>query len=826
MECPAGREGIYFTYIILANRQQSETEGIFVQNRLKRLQNCVIMILENQDGYFSVLILIQGRMDTMKRTLALFFAACIMLSSFCVSAFAANGNALPQNAVIFVKDNCSDTDMSAAETLQTYIEQLSGVKHEIVKAVKDESFVLYIGDAAVCKTDVKDLADGSYIIKSVDNGVEIAGAGNRGTLYGTYAFLEKFGGCRWLTSAMGMTSEQNEIILPDTINEKYNAYFEYTETDWRSPCDPEYSVANGLSGGVYRDIPAEQGGTVDYISGFCHTLTTQFCAADTYFDSHPEYFALHGGKRSAQQLCLTSEDTYNIVLNEVLALLEEKHDPDASLQIISLTQNDSGEDGDFCECEKCKAIDDENGSHAGTMITFVNRIAAEVKKRGYDNVAIDTFAYRYTRTTPSAVKPLDNVIVRLCTIECCFSHPLDDPDCPDNVSLMQDLTGWNNICDRLYIWDYTTNYANTLGIFPDFGVIQKNAQIFYEHGVKGVYEEGNYYINDCDTEFGELRAYLLAKCLQDPYCDHDAVMNDFLKGYYGAGWQNIREFIDIISENAAKGHVQIYSNMAESLFLSDEETEKCDELWKKAENECTDETQLANIKRSELSWRFWKASVGKSEFRSLLGGAGDRKTLLADIIAAGTVRASEGGGELKTAPFYQFSHADVWFGGDVGGPTVKLLLLAAWILFGLALVCALILLIQGIRNKKPLFCIPFPLIAASSELALWHRRAYLAWKDLDQYALSLVIGCLVFAFMGFVLHKAKGEKNKKKALLSALFSLIAFIVPYYAATVIINVVLFNGTANQLAIAVAYLLCAVSMFVIELITVKSTIRNKK
>lgn len=761
----------------------------------------------------------------MKKLLALAAAVCLLLTAFCFTSFAAGERPLPENAVIVITENAPETDKSAAAALQKYIEQLTGEKHEIVTAAPDGAFALNVGNAALSCDEVKDLADGSYVIRSAENGADICGAGNRGTLYAACAFLEKFGGCRWLTSAMGMTSEQTEILLPATIDEKYDVYFEYTDTDWRSPRDPDYSVANGLSGGVYRSIPAELGGTVDYISGFCHTLTSQFCSADTYFDSHPEYFALHDGQRSAQQLCLTSEDTYNIVLNEVLALLEEKHDPDASLQIISLTQNDSGEDGDFCECEKCKAIDDENGSHAGTMITFVNRIAAEVKERGYDNVAIDTFAYRYTRTTPSVVKPLDNVIVRLCTIECCFSHPLDDPDCPQNVTLMQDLIGWNNICDRLYIWDYTTNYANTLGIFPDFGVIQRNAQIFYEHGVKGVYEEGNYYIDGCDTEFGELRAYLLAKCLQDPYCDYDAVTADFLRGYYGAGWQNIKQFLDIITADAAKEHVEIYSPMAESLFLSDDETEKCDELWAKAEKECTDETQLANVKRSELSWRFWKASVGKGEFRSLLGGADARKTLLSDIIAAGTVKANEGGGELKTAPFYQFAHADTWFGGDIGGPTVKLLLLAAWILFGLALICALILLVNGIRIKKPLFCIPFPLIAASSELAMWNRRAYLAWKDLDQYVISLILICLVFAFLGFVLSGAKNVTGKKNAL-SAFFGLLAFIVPYEAATTIINNAIYHGSGNQLAIAVAFLLSAVSLLVIELLTAKNAVRNKK
>lgn len=755
----------------------------------------------------------------MKKTFALLIILCVLFSSFCISAFADGEKTLPENAVILVNENCSATDKSAAEALQKYIEQLSGVRHGIVTSAPDGAFALRVGDAAACKAEVKDLADGSYVIKSVENGVEITGAGNRGTLYAAYAFLEKFGGCRWLTSSMGMTCEQNEIILPEIIDEKYNAYFEYTETDWRSPRDVEYSLANGLSGGVYRDIPAEKGGTVDYISGFCHTFTNEFCSAEKYFGEHPEYFALHNGKRNPEQLCLTNEDVYELVLSEVLELLKEKHDPEASLQIFSLTQNDSGEDGAFCECEKCKAIDDENGAHSGTMITFVNRIAAAVKEKSYNNIAIDTFAYRYTRKAPSKVKPLDNVIVRLCTIECCFSHAIDDPECLQNTALMSDLSNWNSICSRLYIWDYTNNYANTLGIFPDFGVIQKNAQIFYENGVKGVYEEGNYYIDGCDTEFGELRAYLISKCLQDPYCDYDAVMSDFLKGYYGAGWQNIKEFIDIITADAARIDVEIYSPMNESLVLSEDEIKKCDDLWEKAKAECTDETQLANINRSELSWRFWKASVGKGEFKSVIGGAGSRKALLEDILAAGTVRADEGGGELKTTPFYQFSPADSWFGFGENDIVTKALLIAAWLIFGVSLVFAFIAAVKGIKRKNSVYALALLILGASSELAAWNRRAYLAWKDIDQFVITLVIACLVYAFLCFVLADAKGKTGKKK-ILSAVCGIFAFIVPYELATVIINNVIYKGLANQLAIAAAFVICAVILLIIEVLTVKN------
>ncbi len=83
-------------------------------------------------------------------------------------------------------------------------------------------------------------------------------------------------------------------------------------------------------------------------------------------------------------------------------------------RIVSLTQHDNQ---DYCVCDECKALDAYEGSHSGTMIHFVNAVADAVKDE-FPNVAIDTFAYQYTRKPPKHVVPRDNVIVRLCSIEC------------------------------------------------------------------------------------------------------------------------------------------------------------------------------------------------------------------------------------------------------------------------------------------------------------------------------------------------------------------------------------------------------------------------
>ena len=55
------------------------------------------------------------------------------------------------------------------------------------------------------------------------------------------------------------------------------------------------------------------------------------------------------------------------------------------------------------------------------------------------------------------------MIVRLCSIECCFGHPLESCSLSGTEggqgSFTADLEGWSAISNRLHIWDYTANFA-------------------------------------------------------------------------------------------------------------------------------------------------------------------------------------------------------------------------------------------------------------------------------------------------------------------------------------------------------------------------------
>ena len=697
---------------------------------------------------------------------------------------------------IVLPDNADDKLTAAADTLAKYMEQITGNVYPIADEGAGLRFELAYTDEA---------ADNGYIIETAENAAVIKGSGTRGLIHGVYAFLEKYCDCDWYTRDFVSVPQNENLTITAGEPIVYEPFFEYTDTDWYSG-DLEYSLANGLTGGVYRDIPVELGGEVSYLGQFCHTLTTTFCKAEQYFNTNPEYFALHQGVRTPDQLCLTNEKVYEIVRDEVLALLAEQHNPDEYLQIVSLTQHDNS---NMCQCESCKAIDDANGSHAGTMITFVNKIAKDVKAAGYDNVAIDTFAYQYTRQAPTQVVPDDNVIVRLCTIECCFAHALDDPNCPENVKLMEDLTNWGKICNRIYVWDYTTNYANTVGIFPDFGVLQRNIQVFLENNVKGIYEEGNYYIGNCDAEFGDLRCYLLAKLMQNPYIDYTAAMEEFNNAFYGTAGEYLTEFINMTTEKPISDgeHLTIYVKMLNTLGFGKADIAAADALWESAKQAVADdETLLQRVRRSELCWRYWKANN--------VFNLSELKSLQADLKAFGIGQLYEGASaaSLDAMPGTILS--------DIMEQTLEPFSI---VLYAIAFILTLAITIVALKTKprKWHYPVTFLLAIVYFEIFAWHRRAYLAWVDIAHWALTLVAIIVFFAMLG-----AQSMHSRKKCIIMAIVSAAVALLLYEIGTFGVNNLIFDGTANVLGIGIAYTLLGIFGVVLQSISLKNMIEETK
>ncbi|MFQ6096843.1 MAG: DUF4838 domain-containing protein, partial [Armatimonadota bacterium] len=397
--------------------------------------------------------------------------------------------------------------------------------------------------------------------------------------------------------------------------------------------------------GTQTHLDEERGGKISY-HHFVHTFNS-LIPPEQYFDEHPEYFSEINGKRIRDhtQLCLTNPEVIELAKKRVRQWIQER--PDAT--IFSVSQNDWH---NYCQCANCTALAEKEGSQAGPLLHFVNAIAEDIEK-DYPNVIIDTLAYQYTRKPPLHVKPRPNVAVRLCSIECCFVHPLATD--PYNESFVDDIKGWAKICNRLHIWDYVINYAHTIMPFANLYVLKPNINFFINNGVTGIYEEACYFTKG--AEFAELRTYIMAKTLWDPDYDTDKAIDEFLAGYYGAAAKPIREYINLIHEKAAANedvHVRIYTPPDKTGYLTPEILARSVQLFDQAEEAVKDDpVRLHRVQVARLPLMYSRiALAGSAAYRDegdrlVQGGGTDVAALLErfEKIAReeGITRVREGG---------------------------------------------------------------------------------------------------------------------------------------------------------------------------------------
>jgi len=489
---------------------------------------------------------------------------------------------------IVLPPGSSPSEHRAAAELKELIRQISGGTLPIVSEKTGPSILIGAGDAP-SEVDLSGLGDEGFVIKTVGQDLVIAGGRLRGTMYGVYAFLEEVLGCRWYSSKVSKIPMMKTIRIPD-LDIRETPAFEYRDVFYTDAFDKDWAASNRTNGATAR-LDRTTGGKISY-HHFVHTFADLVPLAK-YWDSHPEYYSMINGKRTkdSTQLCLTNPEVLKIATETVFRWIEEA--PDAN--IYSVSQNDWGNN---CQCEKCKAVDAEEGSPSGAMLRFVNAIAAEVAKRHPDKL-IDTLAYSYTEAPPKLTKPAENVRVRLCPIFACESHPYEK--CPQNAGVVSNLKAWSAITDNLYIWHYNTDFSHYLIPFPDFDELGADADLYRRNGVKGIFWEGNYSPGG-GGELAELRAWVLAKLSWNPKADVSALVDDFVSGYYGKAGPFIRRYFDLLHREVREKdiHIKIWMGPTEPLF-SPEVIAQSVRLFDQAEKAVADQPDiLQRVRQARL----------------------------------------------------------------------------------------------------------------------------------------------------------------------------------------------------------------------------------
>lgn len=535
--------------------------------------------------------------------------AALMVATMAIGALAEGDMVLTKDGksayTIVLSKDASPSEKHAAMELKDFLFQISGARLPIVtEGDFRPAKMIVLGDGDTLRElgvsiDFQDLGDEGFAIKTAGPHLVIAGGRLRGTMYGVYTFLEDVLGCRWYTPACSYIPRQSTISLrPLDIVQKPS--FENREPFYTGAWDPDWAARNKVNGNSTK-LDRRRGGKVEYYY-FVHTFAA-LVPLEKYWKDHPEYYSMIDGKRTNDhtQLCMTNPDVVRIATESVLRWIKER----PSAKIYSVSQNDWYNN---CQCERCRAVDEEEGSPSGLLLRFVNAIAEEVEKQ-YPDKLIDTLAYQWTEKPPKITKPRRNVRVRLCPISNCQHHPYEK--CEKNASFMDNLRNWSKITDTLYIWHYNTIFPHYLSPLPDLEELQADIPMYKRFGVKGVFCQGTY-----NAGWGpaggagfmdDLKAYMLAKLLWDVNRDPKADVADFLQGFYGKAGKPIGQMLDLMHEKVRTENIHgtIWQD-PNAPWLTPEMLAEMERLFDEAEKLADNPEILSRVKHARLSLEYVK----------------------------------------------------------------------------------------------------------------------------------------------------------------------------------------------------------------------------
>ena len=425
----------------------------------------------------------------------------------------------------------------AAKELQHFLREISGAEMPIVSEGKaGPGPAIVLGNSKRVKNvDSTELKEDGVLIKSIGDDIVLLGHNERGQLYSVYVLLERYLGVRFLAHDCTIIPKKRTLTLPK-LDYSYSPPFMYREV-LSYDAFPKQIAARQRLNGPYTQCDASTGGKIAFFP-YVHSFDDMI-PPDKYFKDHPEYFSLIGGKRTAgavhAQLCLTNPDVLKIATEQVLKWIEEHPD----VPIIDVSQNDGN---GWCECEKCMAIANEEGSQHGPILRFVNAIADVVAEK-YPDKWIETLAYAYSTKPPALTRPRENVIIRLCHAGC-YYHGFTS--CGLGSNYAPNLKEWSGLTDRIFIWHYGTNFAHYIAPNQNLNGLAKDILSYGSQGVSGVMVQCDY--QGPGGELAELRQYTASQLLWDPKRHPMEIRLEFCQGYYGPAADDVLQFLALMDK--------------------------------------------------------------------------------------------------------------------------------------------------------------------------------------------------------------------------------------------------------------------------------------
>lgn len=515
---------------------------------------------------------------------------------------------------IICSSAATKSELYAANEFQRLFKEFTGKELAIDRTDSQNGKSILIGTdattAAGLQANPEKMGEEGFYIYIAKDKLAIYGGLPRGTLYGVYEFFEQYCGVRYLTydhtfyPAEGRDKDfrikgrNYNYVPPFAFRWSY-----YGETN-RNPAFAAQLRTNTVGG-------AEELGGITGYKLVGHNVA-YLVPPNIYGKDHPEYYALVNGRRvldmhgGGPQLCMTNPEVLEIVVEATLNAIEKN----PTVKNFNVAQMDNG---NYCTCASCAAIDGREETHAGATLSFVNAVAERIEKV-HPEVLIGTYAYEYTRKPPKTIRARDNVLIQLCSIECCDFHAIDDPTCSLNQEFCKDMDDWNKKAENIFIWHYNTNFKAYLLPFPNIRSIGKSVEYFANNNGRGVFMQAAG--NGFSTELSDLRNYVMSRCLWKPGRDSWQEALEFCRMHYAESAQPIIDYLTYYHNliEKEKRHPLLFCTEA-SLCLNAETVKQIDKYFTEALALAQSEEVFTRVEKASLCLYRAKLSVATMELK-------------------------------------------------------------------------------------------------------------------------------------------------------------------------------------------------------------------
>lgn len=537
------------------------------------------------------------------------------------------------NIVVVVGDPHAMPVKFAAKELAFHLEKITGAKIAVSDLIPDNGNAIVLGacpQSEKAGIKVNDIPRDGYVIKTVNNTIYIVGKDSlgdkgdiesklamieksgvsgqktlmgqanwdfeRGTLYGTYRFLETLG-VRWLFPGdKGTFVPRLENLSVKPVNLSESPIFEFRQIGSWNTSPLRYYNKKGYVGvdsnneEEFKDLDFTQVNNLIWVMRQrtstivlpMQHMPPRLGWKERFGASHLEYFALlENGKRDVnaqkadyrEHLCNTNPEIPKIVAGDVQAYLQGKSPGDVGIptryserniytngwppdvfygNIVAITPNDSFRS---CHCEECKKLQSDPALPYGAKDSkqawnYAVNCAKAIAKIAPD-VKVATLAYSSYCIPPENMDKLpSNMIIGLCPAFINRPFNLTAPEkYQELIALFQK---WQKLSSNplafwfhyLYRYNRPHHYGVPMYLPHLTGQLWKD---FAKYG-KWVYIE-----QDGDSLlFEQLNRYLMMRLSYEPGQNVDDLLNDYFLTSYGPAAPVMKKIFDDIEKRCTE----------------------------------------------------------------------------------------------------------------------------------------------------------------------------------------------------------------------------------------------------------------------------------